>query len=169
MLSQSELNHLNTFVAQLSCPICQEPLTTVREDERGVDLPYCCDLFWRPQWKKVNEQLRIDLNYYRPDDIPNPNSIYENEIRESTDPTVTEPDSAEKTQRQPTSVEKTQQTAAMKIKAYLVAVNAEQTAKTADIQEACQLADSSFKYGMDTLKKKGEVEQVGHGLYRLRR
>ena len=169
---------MKTFVAKLLCPICQEPITTVREDERGVDLPYCCDLFWRPQWKKVNGQLRIDLNYYRPDDIPNPNMIHENEIRESTATAATAAtaESAEKTPLPQTSVDtstavsqKSQSTAAMKIKAYLIGVNAEQTAKTADIQEACQLAKSSFKFAMDQLIKEGEVEKVGHGLYRLRR
>ena len=72
-----------TFVADVSCPKCQHPITSVRADPRGVELPYCCHLYWVPRWKIVNGKLQFHLHYYQPEGMAyEKNIIHENEIQE---------------------------------------------------------------------------------------
>lgn len=79
----------NTFVAEVSCPKCQHPLTSVRADPRGIDLPHCCGFYWVPRWKIVGGKLQFHLTYYRPEGMAyEKNIIHENEIREDRSPST---------------------------------------------------------------------------------
>ena len=92
MHSQTMLSHLNTFVADVSCPICHTPITRVRSDPRGVELPHCCGLYWIPKWKILGGKLQVHLTYYRPEGMANEKYIiHENEIQEDPKSTDTPP------------------------------------------------------------------------------
>lgn len=52
---------------------------------------------------------------------------------------------------------------------YLQQINAEHTAATGEIRSALGLAKSTFKWVVDQLIAEGKVEQIGYGLYRLKR
>lgn len=103
------LSHLPTFVAELSCPMCQEPFTMakVHPDPRGVEMPYCCGVYWVPRWKFVNGHLQVHLTFYFPDGMPHEsNIIHENEIREDhTDSGSTASESQDETQTDRTATQ----------------------------------------------------------------
>lgn len=56
-----------------------------------------------------------------------------------------------------------------KVCEYLMQINGEHMASTGEIREALGLAKSTFKWVRDQLIDEGKIEQIGYGLYQLRR
>lgn len=72
---------------RIPCPECHKPMGELREDPRGIKLPYCCGVFWVPRWKLTNGQIHIHLMYYRPEGMAYEKGIiHENEIQEAVNP-----------------------------------------------------------------------------------
>ena len=166
MHSNSFVSRFQTFVAEPVCPMCRQPITRIREDPRGVEMPHCCGVYWIPQWKFLNGPLQFHLMYYAPSGLPGEGSIiHEREIQSE----LSTPESVENSVENSVEVSDpdTTLTAAARIEAYLIAVNDEQTARTAEIRKACDLSASSFKWGMDQLLSEAKVEKIGHGLWQL--
>ena len=164
MYSTQFIDQLPTFVAEPVCPICRQPIQRLREDPRGVEIPFCCGVYWIPRWKFLNGHLQFHLTYYAPILPGDGNIIHENEIPFET----TAPESNDNSDDN--SDDTSEQTAlppAARIEAFLIAVNTEHTARTAEIRHACELSASSFKWGMDQLFNEAKVEKIGHGIWRL--
>lgn len=154
------IERLQTFVVEPACPICRQPIQRLREDPRGVEIPHCCGVYWIPRWKFVNGHLQFHLTYYAPFLPGDGNIRHENEIPfENTAP--------EAIDNSDDNSEQTALTPAARIEAFLIAVNAEHTARTAEIRHACDLSASSFKWGMDQLFSQAKVEKIGHGIWRF--
>lgn len=175
----------------VSCPRCGQPLSRVREDPRGVELPHCCHRFWVPQWKIVNLHLQIHLKWYRPEGFAYESTIvHENEIREfgTPNPALNSHDPVQSSDNPVQSSDEDQHTPSTlqpeipnnqqpyshpdldpkeQVCEYLQLVNDENTASTGEIRESLGLAKSTFKWVSDQLIDEGRIEKVGHGQYRL--
>lgn len=79
-MKSSEANQIK--IASVASPRAQFPIV-VREDPRGVELPFQGGVFWIPVWHVEDGVLKIYLKPYQPDGMPGEATIvHENEIQE---------------------------------------------------------------------------------------
>ena len=73
-----------SYSVDVLCPKCRKPIKRLLQDPRGVQLPYCCNLYWIPRWKLQGtiepKTLQLHLCWFRPMAPSDKHLVFDNEV-----------------------------------------------------------------------------------------